>query len=165
MLTRCQDSEPNWELQIVMWGSPASKTRTSKQAADEIPPGLKGRGGGRVEQAMKSTCLEHEEVRRGDRKGQGGGVPLWPPKIQPAGGTCTLSACQTAVRGTTNSRGIRAILGGCSAYRCPTLAPEQGVSYIPTPKILQRFHKSRRWGLALEKAWWHNAPMGGRTPK
>lgn len=101
-----------------------------QQAADEIPPGLK-RGRGR------------EEVRSGDRKGQGGGVLLWLSKIPPAGGTSTLQACQTAVHCTANSRGIQGILGGCSAYRCPTLASEQGVSYTPTPKICQLFHMSR----------------------
>lgn len=45
-----------------------------------------------VEQAMKSTCLEHEEVRRGRQgKARGEGVsPLLPPKIQLACGTCKL---------------------------------------------------------------------------
>lgn len=58
-----------------------------------------------VEQAMKSTCLEHEEVRRGRQgKARGGGVPLSPSKIQLARGTCKLQqACQTVVHGTTNS--------------------------------------------------------------
>lgn len=167
-LTRCQDSEPNWELEIVMWGSPASKTRTSKQLM-RFPPGLKEEGRGWVEQAMKSTCLKHEEVRREDRKGQGGGVPLWPPKLQPAGGTCRVPACQTAVHGKTNSRGIRGILGGCSAYRCPTLAPEQGFSYIPALNILQRFHKRRRKAddvkgmVAQCNHWWQDPKIENQS--
>lgn len=62
-LMRCQDGEPNWELEIVMWGCPAFKTRTSSWW--DSPQGLGG-----LEQAMKSTCLEHEEVRQ-EKPGRG----------------------------------------------------------------------------------------------
>lgn len=60
------------------------------------------RGWLRVEQAMKSTCLKHEEVRRGDKKG--------PQKSSQLVETWTVPVCQTAVHDTTNSR------GGCGAF-------------------------------------------------
>lgn len=127
-----------------MCGSPASKTRTSKQLM-RFPPGLKGGGGGWVQQVMKSTCLEHEEVRRGDRKGQRG-EGRCPPLASknPASWwnvhSASLSNCRSwhvQIQGDPGHSGG----GGFGAYRCPTLAPEQGFSYIPAPKILQRFHK------------------------
>lgn len=90
-----------------------------------------------VEQAMKSTCLEHEEVRRGRQGKAGGGFASKNPagswNVQTAASLSNCSSWHDQLW-CILPEGFGAFW--VAAYQCPTLAAGQGVSSPPHSKDL-----------------------------